>query len=106
MHWVYLGLSIVFEIGFALGANAAKGFTRVIPSILTLLCMTGAIVTLSLALRDLDVGVAYTIWTGIGSVGVVLLGALIFHEKLTATKVLCFTAIIAGVVGLQLIGGG
>jgi quaternary ammonium compound-resistance protein SugE len=68
--------------------------------------MAAGIFTLSLDLRDLDVGVAYTIWTGIGSVGVVLLGALIFHEKLTVTKVVCFTAIIAGVIGLQLVGGG
>jgi quaternary ammonium compound-resistance protein SugE len=104
MQWVYLGPSIVFEIGFALGANAAKGFTRVVPSILTLLCMTGAIVTLSLALRDLDIGVAYPIWTGIGAAGTFVIGAFLFHEPITWTKTLHFGLIVAGAMGLKRFG--
>lgn len=105
MQWVYLGVAVIFEVLFALGANASKGFTRLVPSILTLLAAAGGIFTLSLALRQLDVGVGYTIWTGIGSIGIVLFGVLIFHERLNAKKVISFTAIIVGVVGLRLIGG-
>ncbi|WP_019853347.1 DMT family transporter [Actinopolyspora mortivallis] len=104
MAWIYLGIAILFEIAFALGTNATKGFTRLWPSVFTLLAAAGGIFTLSLALRTLDVGVGYTIWTGVGSIGIVLMGALIFGEKINAKKVLGFAAIIAGAVGLRLTG--
>jgi quaternary ammonium compound-resistance protein SugE len=104
MAWVYLAIATVFEIAFALGTNATKGFTRLWPSVFTLMAAAGGIFTLSLALRTLDVGVGYTIWTGIGSVGTVLLGAFIFHEKINLKKVAAFAAIILGVIGLRLAG--
>lgn len=102
MAWLYLGIATVFEVAFALGTNATKGFTRLWPSVFTLLAAAGGIFTLSLALREIDVGVGYTIWTGIGAVGTVLLGALMFNEKISAKRVLCFAAIILGVIGLRL----
>ncbi|GAB2816772.1 DMT family transporter [Lentzea nigeriaca] len=104
MHWVYLAIATVFEIAFALCANAAKGFTRLWPSILTL--VIGALGTffLSLALITLDVGVGYAIWTGLGSVGIVLLGVLLFKERLNWRKVVGIAAVIVGVVGLELSG--
>lgn len=105
MHWVWLGVACVFEVAFALGSNAAKGFTRLWPTVFTLAAAAGGIFTLSLALLTLDVGVGYTIWTGVGSVGTVLFGALLFGERLTRTKVLAFAAIIAGVIGLKLVSG-
>ncbi|MBC2874843.1 MULTISPECIES: DMT family transporter [Streptomyces] len=105
MAWVYLAVAIVFEIAFALGTNATKGFTRLWPSVFTVLAAAGGIFTLSQALRTLDVGVGYTIWTGIGSIGTVVLGAVLYKEKITLPKLLSFAAIIAGAVTLKLAAG-
>ncbi|MFD1939057.1 MULTISPECIES: DMT family transporter [Nonomuraea] len=105
MAWIHLSIAIVFEIGFALGTNATQGFTRLWPSVFTLLAAAGGIFTLSLALRTLDVGVGYTIWTGVGSIGTVVLGALVYKEKITAPKLVSFAAIIGGVVLLKLAAG-
>ncbi|MER7370741.1 multidrug efflux SMR transporter [Nonomuraea wenchangensis] len=105
MAWLYLSVAIVFEIGFALGTNATRGFTRLWPSVFTLLSAAGGIYTLSLALRTLDVGVGYTIWTGVGSIGTVILGALLYKEKITLAKLGSFAAIIGGVVLLKVAAG-
>jgi quaternary ammonium compound-resistance protein SugE len=105
MAWIYLSIAIVFEIAFALGTNATKGFTRLWPSVFTLLAAAGGIFTLSLALKTLDVGVGYTIWTGIGSIGTVMLGAFIYKEKITTAKLGSFAAIIGGVVLLKIAAG-
>ncbi|MFD7625472.1 DMT family transporter [Streptomyces sp. NPDC059851] len=102
MTWVYLGIAILFEIAFALGTNATKGFTRLWPSVLTLGAAAGGIYTLSLALRDLDVSVGYTIWTGLGGVGTVVLGTVIFKEKITTARLLSFASIIGGALLLRL----
>nr|WP_246598674.1 SMR family transporter [Nocardia tengchongensis] len=72
------------------------------PSVFTLAAAAAGIYTLSLALRTLDVGVGYTIWTGLGSIGTVVLGALIYREKINAPKVVAFGAIIAGALVLRL----
>ncbi|WP_067860090.1 DMT family transporter [Nocardia shimofusensis] len=106
MAWIYLLIAVVFEIAFALGTNATKGFTRLWPSVFTLLAAAGGIYTLSLALRTLDVGVGYTVWTGLGAIGAVVLGALIYKERITVPKVVSFGAIIAGVAVLRLAAGG
>ncbi|GAA3474923.1 DMT family transporter [Nonomuraea roseola] len=105
MAWIYLSIAIVFEVAFALGTNATQGFTRLWPSVFTLMAAAGGIFTLSLALRTLDVGVGYTIWTGVGSIGTVLLGALIYKERITAAKLVSFAAIIGGIVLLKLSAG-
>ncbi|WP_227979826.1 DMT family transporter [Nocardia spumae] len=105
MSWIYLLIAAVFEVAFALGTNATKGFTRLWPSVFTLVAAAAGIFTLSLALRTLDVGVGYTIWTGIGAIGTVVLGALVYKEKITAPKMLSFAAIIAGVLVLRLAAG-
>ncbi|PZG17506.1 DMT family transporter [Nonomuraea aridisoli] len=105
MEWIYLAVAIVFEIGFALGTNATKGFTRLWPSVFTLVSAAGGIFFLSLALKTLDVGVGYTVWTGIGSIGTVILGALIYKEKITPVKVVSFASIVGGVVLLRVAAG-
>ncbi|MGH3545064.1 MAG: DMT family transporter [Mycobacteriales bacterium] len=102
MTWIWLAVAVAFEITFALGANAAKGFTRLWPSVLTVVTAAGTIYFLSLALLELDVSIAYTIWTSLGATGTVLLGALLFGERITPQRVGCFVLIILGVVGLQL----
>lgn len=102
MTWFFLGVAICFEVAFALGTNATRGFTRLWPSVLTLGAAAGGIYTLSLALRELDVSVGYTIWTGLGGVGTVVLGAIIFKEKITLARLLSFAAIIGGAVLLRI----
>lgn len=102
MAWIYLSIAIVFEIAFALGTNATKGFTRLWPSVFTLVSAAAGVFTLSLALKTLDVSVGYTVWTGIGSIGTVVLGALIYKEKITLPKVVSFLSIVGGVVLLRL----
>ncbi|HLS79439.1 MAG TPA: multidrug efflux SMR transporter [Nocardia sp.] len=110
MPWIYLLVASVFEVVFALATNATEGFTKLGPSLLTAAAAAGGIFFLSLALRSLDVGVGYTVWTGIGSVGTVAFGTVVFGEALTAPKVVAFVLIISGVLGLRmadkLAGGG
>lgn len=100
--WGYLLIASVFEVAFALGTNGSAGFTRLIPSIITIVGAAGGVFFLSLALKKLDVSVGYPVWTGIGSVGTVVFGALLFHESITWLKAGCFVAIIGGVIGLRL----
>ncbi|MFC9976994.1 DMT family transporter [Spirillospora sp. NPDC127200] len=102
MPWIYLLIAAVFEVVFALATNATDGFTVLWPSLLTAAAAAAGIFFLSLALKTLDVGVGYTVWTGIGSVGTVALGTVIFDESLTAGKILAFFLIIGGVLGLKL----
>ncbi|MFE3449215.1 DMT family transporter [Nonomuraea sp. NPDC059194] len=102
MAWIYLLVAAVFEVVFALATNATEGFTVLGPSLLTIAAAAGGIFFLSLALKTLDVGVGYTVWTGIGSVGTVVLGTVIFDEAMTLGKALAFVLIIGGVLGLKL----
>jgi len=104
MSWVYLAFAVVFEIAVALCAGNAKGFTRPGWTIATL--VTGAIGTflLSRALLTFDVGVGYAIWTSAASVGVAVLSALLFGQRLSWRKVLGIALVIGGVAGLRLSG--
>ena len=99
--WVLLLLAAAFEIVFALATGATEGFTVLWPSIIAIVAVAASIYFLTQALKSLDVGVGYTIWTGIGSVGTVLLGAIVFSESLTLPKIAAFILIIGGVIGLQ-----
>lgn len=104
MHWLYLAIAVVFEITVAISAGNAKGFTRLWWTVATL--VSGGIATyfLSLALLTFDVGVGYAIWTSIASVGIVILGALLFGQRLGWKKLLGIAIVIGGVVGLRLSG--
>lgn len=104
MSWAYLGIAVIFEIMVALSAGKAQGFTDVRWTIATL--VSGAIATffLSLALLTFDVGVGYAIWTSVAGVGIVILGALFFGQKLSVGKILGILLVIGGVVGLRLSG--
>ena len=105
MPWFYLAIAIVFEVVFALGTNATDGFTKLWPSVLTLLAATAGVYSLSLAVRDIDLSVGYTIWTGFGSIGTVIFSTVVYKEKLTKAKLAAFAAIIGGAVLLKLAGG-
>jgi len=104
MSWLYLGVAVIFEIAVAISAGNAKGFTRLWWTIATL--VSGAIATffLSLALLDFDVGVGYSIWTSVAGVGIVILGAMFFGERLNGKKIFGIAMIIGGVIGLRLSG--
>ncbi|MGW0392245.1 DMT family transporter [Streptomyces sp. NPDC003042] len=102
MAWIHLLIASAFEVVFALGTNATEGFTKLWPSVVTVLAAAFGVYFLSLALRTLDVSVGYTIWTGIGSVGTVTLGTVIFDETLNIGKVIAFVLIIGGILGLKL----
>ncbi len=99
--WVFLFIAAILEIIFALSTNATEGFTRLVPSIITVVAVSVGIYFLTKALKTLDVGVGYTIWTGIGSIGTVVLGAVIFGESLSLGKVGALALIIGGIVGLH-----
>ena len=99
--WAMLLLAAGLEIIFALATGASKGFTVLWPSVISIVSVAGSIYFLTQALKTLDVGVGYTIWTGIGSVGTVLLGVVIFGESLSMPEIACFVFIIGGVIGLQ-----
>lgn len=104
MSWTYLAIAVVFEITVAIAAGKAEGFVNRIWTAITL--VSGAIGTyfLSLALLTFDVGVGYAIWTSISGVGIVLLGAVVFGQRLDWRKAVGIALVIGGVVGLQLTG--
>jgi quaternary ammonium compound-resistance protein SugE len=102
MAWLLLFAAGILEIGWAIGLKYTNGFTRLGPSALTAGSMVASIVLLSLAVRTLPVGTAYAIWTGIGTVGAVTLGIVLFDEPATAFRIGCVMLIVAGMVGLKL----
>lgn len=104
MPWIYLALAGLFEIGWAIGLKYTDGFTRLAPTVLTVLSMAVSLGLLGLALKSLPVGTAYGVWTGIGTVGTALLGILLFNEPATAMRLGCIALIVAGIVGLKAVG--
>lgn len=102
MAWILLLLAGVFEIGWA-GLKYSAGFTRLGASLATALSMLISIGLLGLALRSLPLGAAYAVWTGIGTVGTVLLGMGLFHEPADPRRLLCVGMIVGGILGLKLL---
>ncbi|MFE5566564.1 DMT family transporter [Amycolatopsis japonica] len=103
--WTALLVAAAFEIVFTLSAGQSKGFTLLVPSLITVASSACGTIFLSLALKKLDVAIGYVVWTGIGSVGTVVFGSVFFNESLTFFKCACFAAIIGGVIGLKLTSG-
>jgi quaternary ammonium compound-resistance protein SugE len=102
MAWAYLAAAAAFEIMFALSMKYADGFTRVMPTVMTVLGTIGGIGFLTLALKTLPVSVAYPIWTAVGTLGTVVLGFILLNESMTPTKLLSALAIVGGVAGLKM----
>ena len=103
MHWFYLFIAGLLEVGWAIGLKYTAGFTRLLPSVLTIFAMVISIVLLGLALKHIPVGTGYAIWTGIGATGTALLGMWLFHEPATVARLACIGLIIAGIAGLKLL---
>lgn len=103
MAWIYLLFAGIFEIGWAIGLKYTVGFTRLMPTLLTVASMIVSLGLLGLALKTLPVGTAYAIWTGIGTVGTALLGIWLLGEPATAARLACIALIVSGIVGLKLV---
>jgi quaternary ammonium compound-resistance protein SugE len=101
--WFTLFVAGLMEIAWAIGLKYTEGFTRLVPSVLTLMSMAASMVLLGLALKTLPIGTAYAVWTGIGAVGTALLGIWLFGEPATALRLLCIGLIVSGIVGLKLV---
>lgn len=105
MAWVFLLVAGVLEVGWAYGLKVSEGFSKPIPSILTVIGMIFSFLALSQAVRDLPLGTAYAIWTGIGAVGTVIVGIVVFREPADLARMLCVGMIVAGVIGLRVVSG-
>ena len=102
MPWLILFIAGLFEIAWAIGLKYTEGFTRLWPSVGTVAAMVVSVGLLGLAMRTLPVGTAYAVWTGIGAVGTVILGIVLFAEPATAARLFCLGLILAGILGLKL----
>lgn len=102
MVWLILVIAGLFEVAWAIGLKYTDGFTRLWPTLGTALSMLISIGLLGLAMKSLPVGTAYAIWVGIGAVGTVILGMLLFDEPATALRLASLLLILAGIIGLKL----
>lgn len=105
MSWTYLFIAGLLEVGWAIGLKYTEGFTRPLPTLATALAMLASIVLLGLAMRELPVGTAYAVWTGIGALGTLVMGIVLFAEPATTARLLSAGLILAGIVGLKIFGG-
>ena len=103
MAWGYLAIAGLFEIGWAIGLKYSDGFSKPVPSLLTIVAMGLSVWLLAIAMRTIPVGTAYAVWTGIGAVGVAVVGMLLFGESREFLRLICLFLIIAGILGLKLV---
>lgn len=103
MAWLLLFVAGLFEVAWAIGLKYTDGFTRPLPTTLTVAAMVVSMFLLGLAVRDLPIGTAYAVWTGIGAVGAFALGIYLFAEPATAARLFCVMLIVAGIIGLRLL---
>ena len=103
MSWIILVVAGLLEVGWAIGLKYTEGFTRPGATVATVAAMVASMVLLGLAMRTLPVGTAYAVWTGIGTVGTVLLGMFLFGESAQPIRLLFIAMIVGGIVGLKLV---
>lgn len=103
MSWLILFIAGLFETAWAIGLKYSEGFSRLWPSVATVTAMAISLVLLGIAMKQLPVGTAYPVWTGIGAIGTVVLGIILFNDPATVGRLLCLGLIIAGIVGLKVI---
>ena len=101
MAWLLLVVAGILEIGWAVGLKYTEGFTRLWPSVATVISMIASMGLLGLAVRTLPLGTAYAVWTGIGTLGTAVLGVLLFREPATALRMASILLIVAGIVGVK-----
>lgn len=103
MSWIYLLIAGLFEISWAIGLKLSNGFTHLWFSILTIIGMILSFYFLSVALKNIPLGTAYAVWTGIGTIGTVILGIILFKEPASALRFVCIGMILFGITGLKLL---
>ncbi|UMB75165.1 MULTISPECIES: quaternary ammonium compound efflux SMR transporter SugE [Dickeya] len=101
MSWLILFLAGLLEVVWAIGLKYTHGFSRLVPSVITVVALFTSIGLLSLALKNLPTGTAYAIWTGIGAVGTALAGIILFGESVSPPRIISLTLIVAGIIGLK-----
>jgi quaternary ammonium compound-resistance protein SugE len=104
MPWTLLFLAGLFEVGWAVGLKYTDGFTKLLPTTLTVAAMVASIVLLGLAVKHLPVGTAYAVWTGIGTIGTVILGIVLLGDSAAPLRLVCLGLIVLGIAGLKLTG--
>ena len=102
MAWAMLVIAGLFEMGWAIGLKYTEGFTRLWPSVWTVLAMIVSLGLLGIAMKSLPVGTAYAVWVGVGAVGTVILGIVLLGEPASALRLISIALIVAGIVGLKL----
>ncbi len=102
MAWIILVVAGLFEVGWAIGLKYTEGFTRLWPTVWTVLAMIVSLWLLGIAMKALPVGTAYSVWVGVGAVGTVVLGILLLGEPADAARLISVALIIAGIIGLKL----
>ena len=102
MAWIILVIAGLFEVGWAIGLKYTEGFTRLWPTVWTVLAMIISLWLLGMAMKSLPVGTAYSVWVGVGAVGTVVLGIILFREPANAARLVSIGLIVAGIVGLKL----
>lgn len=103
IHWLYLLIAGVCEIGFVIGVKLADGFTKPLWSVATIVVMLLSLFFMSMSLKGIPMGTGYAIWTSIGTVGAVMVSMLFFHESVSVIKIACVIMIVGGIVGLKLV---
>jgi len=103
MPWIYLILAGFLEIGWAVGLKYSDGFTKPLPSAVTIITMIASFTLLSLSLRSIPLGTGYAIWTGIGAVGTTIAGMILFAESRDYLRLLCIALIFLGLIGLKVV---
>jgi quaternary ammonium compound-resistance protein SugE len=101
MSWIILFFAGLFEVGWAVGLKYTDGFTRPLPTVLTIAAMAISLGLLGLAMKELPLGTAYAIWTGVGAVGTVIAGIILFGESMALVRLASVALIISGLVGLK-----
>ena len=105
MAWLVLFVAGLCEVGWAVGLKYTEGFTRPVPTVFTGVMLVTSMVLLAWAVKTLPLGTAYAVWTGIGAVGAVALGIVLFKEPVTLPRMICLGLIVAGILGLRLVSG-
>jgi quaternary ammonium compound-resistance protein SugE len=105
MAWILLGIAGLLEVGWAIGLKYTEGFTKLVPSLLTVGGIAGSMVLLSIAAKSLPIGTAYGVWVGIGAVGSGVLGIVVLGEPATAARIFFLCLMVVAIVGLKLTGG-
>lgn len=105
MNWLILLIAGLFEVAWAIGLKYTEGFSKLLPSVFTIVSMIISLGLLAYSLKSLPVGTAYAVWTGIGAVGTAILGIILFGESKELMRIVCIFLIVTGIIGLKIFSG-